>query len=220
MYSYPPFLQAVSILDEVQGKNLTMYADLAQQALEAGNGINSTYWWGVQQNMAELFTNGVNFYNFQHYDDYLPEDQLTEIMEGEVRDKLKVIPPDVTWGGQSGQVFNFMGGDFMKTAVREVDILLAEGYTVAVYSGQLDIIVDVICIDNWIKKLKWSGLYSFLDAPRISYIFDSSAPAPSGYSKTFKNFSLWNVLNAGHMVPYDNGEMAFKMFETITGQSG
>jgi len=216
MYSYPPFLQSISIIDEVQAKNLTAYAELAELALDAGLGTNATNWWSIQQDFAEEFTQNVNFYNFEHYDDYLPEDQLNDIMAGLIRQKLKIIPAGVTWGGQSGEVFDYMSGDFMTPAFKEVDMLLAAGYQVAVYSGQLDIIVDVICIDKWIQKLKWPGLYSFLNAPRTPYY--TSSGAVTGYSKTYQNFSLFNVLKAGHMVPYDNGGMAYIMFETVTGQ--
>jgi len=135
-------------------------------------------------------------------------------MAGPIRSKLKIILSNVTWGGQSDMVFESMSGDFMKSGVKAVEFLINEGYQVAVYSGQLDIIVDVICIDNWIKKLQWSGIYNFLNAPRVPHIINST---PSGFSKTFKNFSLWNILNAGHMVPYDNAPMALLMFESIIG---
>lgn len=70
--------------------------------------------------------------------------------------------------------------------------------------------MDVICIDNWIKKMQWTGsfycgsidnegLYGFLNAPRISVSING---VPNGFVKSYQNFSLWNILNAGHMVPY------------------
>jgi len=212
MYSYPPFLKTLSLIDKVQADNLTTYAILAEEALKSGNGSISTYWWGEQQNFVELFTSNVNFYNILYYTDYLPDDQLNQIMAGPIPDKLKIIPAGVTWGGQSGDVFEYMSNDFMKSGIHAVDILLAEGYQVAVYSGQMDLIVDVICIDNWIEKLQWPGLYNFLNAPRIPHVVDG---IPQGFSKIYKNFSLWNVMMSGHMVPYDNPEMSLYMFETI-----
>jgi len=213
MYSYPPFLKTISLIDAIQADNLTAYAEMADSALQLGLGNNATFWWGIQQNYAEQFAGNVNIYNFQHYDDYTPDNQLNALMNGPViRQKLGIIPTDITWGGQAGQVFEYMGNDFMKTGIRAVEILILEGYQVAVYSGQLDIIVDVICIDNWIKKLQWSGLNNFLNAPRQMYNVNG---VPNGYSKSYQNFSLWNILNAGHMVPYDNGPMALQMLENI-----
>jgi len=212
MYSYPPFLQTLSLIDKVQADNLTTYAILADEALKSGNGSISTYWWGEQQIFVELFTSNVNFYNILYYIDYLPDDQLNQIMSGVIPEKLQIIPAGVTWGGQSGDVFGAMSNDFMKSGIHAVDVLLAEGYQVAIYSGQMDLIVDVVCIDNWIQKLQWPELYNFLNAPRIPHVVDG---IPLGFSKIYKNFSLWNVMMSGHMVPYDNPEMALYMFETI-----
>jgi len=157
-------------------------------------------------------TDNVNFYNFLKYTDYLPENQFTKLMNGAIREKLGIIPANVSFGGQSGDVFQYMGGDFMRSAVSSVDTLLAKGYQVAVYSGQLDIIVDVICIDSWINELQWEGVTAWLSAPRQVQLVDG---IPNGYSKSYQNFAMWGVYNAGHMVPTDNPEMALKMFKAI-----
>jgi len=118
----------------------------------------------------------------------------------------------VTWGGQSNQVFEYMQGDFMRPAIDKVDTLLTNGYQVVVYGGQLDIIVDIICIDSWVQQLNWPDLESFNTAQRVVQNVNG---VPNGFLKTFKNFSLWNILNAGHMVPYDNGNMALQMFNAV-----
>jgi len=50
-----------------------------------------------------------------HVDNYAT-DPLTELMEGEVRAFLG-IPEEVTWGGQSSDVFSAQSGDFMKPVI-------------------------------------------------------------------------------------------------------
>lgn len=93
-------------------------------------------------------------------------------MNGPVRQKLGVIPENVTWGGtafdtsnkiccsskantfasscvpvrpgQAEEVFSKMAGDFMKPVVDVVDQLLSAGVNVTVYNGQLDLIVDTM----------------------------------------------------------------------------
>jgi len=212
MYSYPPYMVATSLIDQNQAKNLTSYAVWADQAWAAGEGVQATNLWGEQQFYAETFAGGVNFYNFLYYDDYLPENQLTVLMDGPYRKKFNIIPANVTWGGQADQVFANMEGDFMRPGVMAVDTLLSLGYTVAVYSGQLDIIVDVICIESWINELTWSNLSNFLSAPRVIQSIDG---VPNGYSKQYDNFQLWGIYKAGHMVPADNGNMALMMFNAI-----
>jgi len=212
MLSYPEYMLATSLINEVQAANLTTYALLAQKAMSQGNGDEATNYWGIQQGWAEEFAAGVNFYNFLYYTDYLPEEQLTELIDGPIRTKLGIIPTNVTWGGQSNDVFSYMSGDFMKPAVSAVDTLLSLGYTVAVYSGQLDIIVDVICIDDWMSTLTWPGITNFENAPRLIQNING---IPNGYSQSYQNLQFWGVFKAGHMVPADNGEMALAMFNAI-----
>lgn len=60
------------------------------------------------------------------------------------------------WGLQSGQVFTALAEDFMKPVTEVVERLLNEtDITVAVYNGQLDLIVDTPGISNHVK-LKFS----------------------------------------------------------------
>jgi len=213
MYSYPPYMTATSLIDENQARNLTTYAVWADQAWAAGEGVDATNYWGEQQYFAETYAGGVNFYNFLYYDDYLPENLLATLVESTYRQKFGIIPDNVTWGGQSEDVFSYMEGDFMRPGVLAVNKLLNLGYTVAVYSGQLDIIVDVICIESWMKELTWDGLPNFLTAQRNIVTINS---VPNGYLKSYKNLQLWGIYKAGHMVPADNGDMALVMFNSIT----
>ncbi|KAH9618957.1 hypothetical protein KSS87_003862 [Heliosperma pusillum] len=62
---------------------------------------------------------------------------LDDLMEGPIKTKLKIIPHNVTWGGQSDLVFTALESDFMKPRIAEVDELLSEGVSVTVYNGQV-----------------------------------------------------------------------------------
>jgi len=149
-----------------------------------------------------------------HFDNYIPEDKLAALINGQIKQQLGIIPANVTWGGQANNVFLYLQGAFMQPGVQAVEMLLNTGYQVVVYSGQLDIIVDVICIDHWIRQMHWTGINEFESAKRQVININGK---PNGYVKSYKNFSLWNILDAGHMVPYDNGEMALQMFATVIG---
>jgi len=212
MYSYAPYLFSISEIDSEQADNLTYYAIQAEVAWNKGDGVQATNFWGIQQGIAEEFAAGVNIYNFKYFYDYIPEQGMNNLMNGPIKQKLGIIPNNVTWGGQSNDVFTYMQGDFMRPAIDKVDNLLTNGYQVVVYGGQLDIIVDIICIDSWIQQLNWLDLESFNTAARVVQNVNG---VPNGFLKTYKNFSLWNILNAGHMVPYDNANMALQMFNAV-----
>jgi len=212
MYSYGPFLLATSQVNEVQADNITAYAKLADAALNKGNGMQATNYWDFQQNLIETFTGGVNFYNWLYYNYMIPDTQLAQLINGPIRKKLGIIPANVTWGGQAGQVFEYMESAFMVPSINSVDTLLKQGLPVVVYSGQLDLIVDVICTEKWMNKLTWSGMTGFSKATRQLISINGNA---NGFSQTYENLSMYNIFRSGHMVPFDNGPMALVMFNCI-----
>uniref|UniRef100_UPI00398F4C6F retinoid-inducible serine carboxypeptidase-like n=1 Tax=Pristiophorus japonicus TaxID=55135 RepID=UPI00398F4C6F len=143
---------------------------------------------------------------------------LDMLMNGPIRKKLKIIPDFVKWGGQSNDVFVNMEGDFMKPVTNLIDQLLAAGVNVTVYNGQLDLIVDTLGQEAWVKKLKWPGLSAF-SSLRWKPVYTSSRPGDTAaFYKQYHNFAFFWILKAGHMVPADQGEMAMKLLRMVTGQ--
>ncbi|VAH04797.1 unnamed protein product [Triticum turgidum subsp. durum] len=61
---------------------------------------------------------------------------LGGIMNGVVKEKLKIIPKDHEWHELSDPVYNALVNDFMKPRIDEVDELLSYGVDVTVYNGQ------------------------------------------------------------------------------------
>ncbi|CAG7830981.1 unnamed protein product [Allacma fusca] len=136
-------------------------------------------------------------------------------MNGEIKQMLRIIPENVTWGGQSGKVFEALADDFMRPVVRIVESLLNNSpLSVTVYSGQLDLIVDTMGTTQWVEKLNWTGISSWKKAPRQPIILNNSTEA---FKKSFKNFSFYWILKAGHMVPMDAPKTAVEMLQIITG---
>lgn len=56
-------------------------------------------------------------YLYQHHVGQFSEN-LNTLMNGPIRNKLKVIPANITWGGQSKMVFEALSEDFMQPAVK------------------------------------------------------------------------------------------------------
>ncbi|XP_029401993.1 retinoid-inducible serine carboxypeptidase [Mus pahari] len=167
--SWGPYLYSMSLLDN---QGLAEVSDIAEQVLNAVNkGFykEATQLWGKAEMIIEKNTDGVNFYNIltksspentmessleflrsplvrlcQRHVRHLQGDTLSQLMNGPIKKKLKIIPEDITWGAQASYVFISMEGDFMKPAIDVVDKLLAAGVNVTVYNGQLDLIVDTI----------------------------------------------------------------------------
>nr|KAF6296856.1 serine carboxypeptidase 1 [Myotis myotis] len=111
-----------------------------------------------------------------------------------------------------------MEEDFMKPAISVVDELLEAGVNVTVYNGQLDLIVDTMGQEAWVRKLKWTELSKFNQLKWKPLYNDPTSSETSAFVKSHKNLAFYWILKAGHMVPSDQGDTALKMMKLVTGQ--
>ncbi|PKU36689.1 retinoid-inducible serine carboxypeptidase [Limosa lapponica baueri] len=165
-------------------------------------------------------TDNVNFYNimtkevpemtsneqenlhlrlYQRHVKNMHKESLNELMNGPIREKLKIIPDCVKWGGQSRDVFENMAEDFMKPVVDIVDQLLAANVNVTVYNGQLDLIVDTMGQEAWIRKLKWPNLDQFNQQRWKALYVSPESTETAAFHKAYENFAFFWILKAGHM---------------------
>ncbi|XP_048466783.1 retinoid-inducible serine carboxypeptidase [Rhincodon typus] len=241
--SWGPYLYSISLLDDQGLAEVNSYAERVQAAIEAGDFQHATELWSVTERVVEQNTDGVNFYNIMTkqtdsnspqivplmrnsqlvslYNRHIVPLQSTSLdwlMNGPIRKKLKIIPDFVKWGGQSNEVFSNMEGDFMRPVIDIIDKLLLADVNVTVYNGQLDLIVDTLGQEMWVKKLKWPGLSPF-SRLRWKPVYTPSKPSDTAaFYKQYQNFAFFWILKAGHMIPSDQGEMALKLLRMVTGQ--
>ncbi|KAM9596530.1 retinoid-inducible serine carboxypeptidase [Trichechus inunguis] len=241
--SWGPYLYSMSLLDD---QGLAEVAKVAEQVLNAvnkGDYVEATRLWGEAEMVIEQNTDGVNFYNIltknttvpakessleftqshlvhlcQRHMRHLQQDALSQLMNGPIKKKLKIIPEDYSWGAQATNVFMNMEGDFMKPVTSIVDELLEAGVSVTVYNGQLDLIVDTIGQEAWVRKLKWPELSTFNQLKWKALYIDPRSSETSAFVKSYKNLAFYWILRAGHMVPADQGAMALKMMRLVTQQ--
>ncbi|XP_048221916.1 retinoid-inducible serine carboxypeptidase [Perognathus longimembris pacificus] len=241
--SWGPYLYSMSLLDD---KGLAEVSNVAEKVLDAinkGHYKEATQLWEEAEMVIEKNTDGVNFYNIltkstptssmesgleflhrhlvrlcQRHVRHLQGDTLSQLMNGPIRKKLKIIPEDISWGAQSPKVFMNMEEDFMKPVVSIVDELLEAGVNVTVYNGQLDLIVDTMGQEAWLRKLKWPELSKFSQLKWKALYSNPKSLETSAFMKAYKNLAFYWILRAGHMVPSDQGDMALKMMRLVTQQ--
>ncbi|XP_040291258.1 retinoid-inducible serine carboxypeptidase [Bufo bufo] len=239
--SWGPYLYSISLLDGNGLKEVQAAATAVQDALATGQFKLATELWSKTEDVIEENTDGVNFYNilskdslmtgsrkeaefsspsvgrlFQRHVQPLHADDLDELMNGPIRAKLKIIPDSVRWGGQAALVFENMAGDFMKPVVDMVDELLSAGVNVTVYNGQLDLIVDTVGQETWVKQLKWKKLDRFRSLRWNPLRLDVEETA--AFYKVWDNFSFFWILKAGHMVPSDQPLTTLRMLRMVVNQ--
>lgn len=126
-------------------------------------------------------------------EEYDADAKLQALMRGAVAEVLN-IPKNVTWGSQSGAVFDTLAGDFMKPVTDIVELLLnTTTLQVIVYNGQLDLICATPGTVEWVNRLKWTGSKGYLEAPRNGFGVNNVL---EGYVRSNGNFSMyWVKLN-------------------------
>ncbi|KAL2611011.1 hypothetical protein R1flu_022703 [Riccia fluitans] len=235
LYAWPPVLKSFSLVDDADKARLDSYADLAASELEKGKFVNATYIWGDMEVEVLRVTDNVDFYNLLNHESEEEllrssletrlgarllkknaPDPLETLMNGPIRQKLRIIPDSVHWGESSGDVFGEMLGDFMIPRIDQVDEMLALGVKLVIYSGQLDLICCTIGTEAWVQKLKWPGLAKFNQAKRTAISCGETQTA--AFVKHYGNLTFYWIMNAGHMVPTDSPCMALKMLKLITEQ--
>ncbi|ELW61600.1 Retinoid-inducible serine carboxypeptidase [Tupaia chinensis] len=194
-----------SLLDD---NGLAEVFKIAEQVLDAVNKKHykeATLLWDKAEVVIENNTDGVNFYNI------LTKSSPMSVMESSLEFTQTHL-------GQAANVFFNMEEDFMKPVISIVDELLKTGINVTVYNGQLDLIVDTMGQEAWIRKLKWSELPKFNQLKWKALYTNPESSETSAFVKSYKNLAFYWILKAGHMVPSDQGDMALKMMRLVTPQ--
>ncbi|KAL6653239.1 hypothetical protein ACP70R_012164 [Stipagrostis hirtigluma subsp. patula] len=235
--SYPWLLRGMSRMDDNAFHKAIMMAVKVKQEMAAGQFTVALKTWTDLLDWIDAKSGGVNMDNFM-IDDSMSlvllglrtrlassssssqeidsgPNTINGIMNGVIREKLKIIPKDVTWQDVSLQVYDALANDFMKPAIDEVDELLALGVNVMVYNGQLDVICSTSGVEAWVQKLKWEGLHKFLSLPRNPLHYCRPYNQTNAFVRSYKNLHFYWVLGAGHMVPVDQPCTAVNMISSI-----
>lgn len=236
--TWGPYLYYTNLVNGAGLNQVNAMAAQTESAFVAGRFAEATQLWSKTEDLIEELTDNVSFYNILLHGDaasspglvgwertrqrvlgQLHADELTALMNGPIKKKLN-IPANVTWGAQSGKVFEKQAVDFMKNVTSTVSSLLKAGVNVTVYSGQLDLIVDTIGTLNWVQKLQWSGLQGFNAAKRVPLYppADVETKNTGAFLQSYQNFHFYWILKAGHMVPSDAGDMALKMLRMVINE--
>lgn len=228
----------MSLVDDQGYAAIQRSAEACQLAIHEGRWQDATDLWAATEVVVIIRTHYVDFYNILKFN--LPEpvgngtfsavkapyrpaaspkaaDPLDELMNGPIKEYLGIIPANVTWGGQSDDVFTYQEVDFMKPVISSVDeALMTTDLQVVVYQGQLDLICDTYGAMDWVQQLTWPDLANYNNASRQWFI-DNDLYQTDMFVKAYNKFKFYWLLDAGHSVPKDNGNTAYRMLQRILG---
>ncbi|ORY79276.1 Alpha/Beta hydrolase protein [Leucosporidium creatinivorum] len=114
---------------------------------------------------------------------------------------------------QLNQAFTF-NGDVAHNTAALLPPLLEAGIRVGIYAGEADFMCNYIGNLAWMNVLDWSGKEDFNAAKNHSFVTKSGKKGGETRSvgKGAGTFTYLQVYDAGHMVPYDQPEVALDFF--------
>jgi len=230
--TWGPYLHAVSYLDDNQLTTANNKAAECQNLVDNNQWYDATTCWGEMEDLIGTLTAEVSWYNilkaggtddwskktaleknkvsktnlmkrqFDRHVGTLQSDAVSDLMNGQMREKFKIIPANVRFGAQSSAVFNKQWGDFMTPNYDTVDALLTRGVPITIMNGQLDLICDTLGVELWLKRLKWSGINNFLSSEKKSFA-PTDRSEVYGFYKKYQNLQMFYILRGGHMIAHD-----------------
>ncbi|KAE8818304.1 serine carboxypeptidase-like 51 [Hordeum vulgare] len=239
--AYAPVLLDVSRLDDNAGDAAKKKAATVKEQIAAGRLAASQGSWSDLLDFIRSKSASVDMYNFlldagmdpvaadlpatsssktqvTKYSTYLAGSQeeagantLSGIMNGVIKEKLKIIPKEHEWYELSDPVYNALVNDFMKPRIDEAMNLLS----LLVLFAKLDVICSTKGAEAWVQKLKWDGLKNFLSLPREP-LYCGSSTVTKAFVRSYKNLHFYWILGAGHFVPADQPCIALSMIGGIT----
>jgi serine carboxypeptidase 1 len=227
--TWGPYLLSVGAIDQNGYEQIQQAAEATKEAVESGDFTMATNLWAAAEGVVEGVTANIDFYNIltKVYGPWNKNRKLIKPgLRDEVDDKIDVLMNndvkealglDASWGYQSGFVFDALYEDFMKPVTDIVEELLnTTDLNVAVYNGQLDLIVDTPGTVEWVDKLKFEGAEDWKLTNRKPIVVNDVV---EGYYKKLGNLGMYWVDRAGHMVPRDNpAAMEFIIEDVASGQ--
>ncbi|KAJ3666368.1 hypothetical protein Zmor_001812 [Zophobas morio] len=242
--TWGPYLLSVGAVDQNGYEQIQESAEATKAAFDEGDYSKSTDLWVSTEMLILSLTDNIDFYNIltkvgdvwgrksksinfvTGYQINFFAKIIKPFLTDDVDDKIDVLMNkqvkgalglDVSWGDQSGGVFNALYEDFMKPVTEIVEELLnTTDIRVAVYNGQLDLIVDTPGTIKWVDELKFDGSSKWKNTDRKAIAVDATA---EGYYKKLGNLAFYWVNRSGHMVPSDNPQaMDFILEDVINGK--
>ena len=224
MVTHAPMLYEMSLLDDIQLKNLSDIAWKAYWDGENGQWESVIQSWSKWVSTVYQFVPPVTFYSImdlsrvdENKQGSVYDINIDELMNGHVREKLKIIPDDKLWNNWYEDAFfaQYDSHDALKPVWHLVDeVLKTSDIDVVVYSGQLDIICSTAGALRWMNKLTWEGKTKFDKAER-KLLANPDTRKPEMFVKAHDTLKMYWILNSGHVVPADVPDAALRMLNRI-----
>ena len=225
---YDEYMEMNEIFDEIYKANLTEHAEVLKMADQKLFRTHFKYAPCISlYNIFDIAPTGLfqaddNLTMYRLCTSYnsIYAMNISKLMNGQVRQKLGIIPDDLIWKWRNIDVYwaQVRSNDMYVDKWPIIDDLLnSTDIDVIIYQGQLDIICNTAGTIAWMQKLKWPGLENYNAAERQT-LPNPHTHVPEMFFKSHGHLQMYWILNSGHAVPADVPDVALRMLNRILDQ--
>ncbi|XP_008549613.1 retinoid-inducible serine carboxypeptidase [Microplitis demolitor] len=227
--SWPQFLLNTGIVDTAGSKRIETAAKKAEKAVNERNWKAATDAEVETLDTISLVSDNITQFNIliersshagiQNHTTLFPKppkpaehwSQLVTFMNTDVKQALGLTR---TWLMDSEKVAEVLWSEIFKPAVRTVEELLNDtDLKVSVYGAQLDLICALPGTVKWVENMNWKHDKAWKNSSRVPFAVNNIL---EGYVKAYKNFKMYWVFRAGHLVANDNPYAVTAILQDLT----
>ncbi|CAK68518.1 unnamed protein product (macronuclear) [Paramecium tetraurelia] len=126
------------------------------------------------------------------------------------------LPTNITFNSCNQDIYAAFAEDQSISVLPSIEYLLQEKIKIFVYQGQLDTVVTLAGVEQWVNLLKWQELPTWKKQKKTQWKFINPITQEEETAGTIKSYKLLHfcvVYNAGHMTSTDQPEASFQMLK-------
>eukprot|EP01104_Vermistella_antarctica_P013456 TRINITY_DN4069_c0_g1_i1.p1 TRINITY_DN4069_c0_g1~~TRINITY_DN4069_c0_g1_i1.p1 ORF type:complete len:462 (-),score=128.43 TRINITY_DN4069_c0_g1_i1:401-1738(-) len=213
--AYGPFASANDLITDFDYKLMNVSSKECVDLLEKGDLDTAEVVCNLIMRVVLEKNPGINYYNINATCDgplCYDFDAVTSYLNLKATQQMLGVNK-ITWEAcNDGVNLGFTPVDYLTAFNQDVPVQLDLGYKVLAYSGMLDLICNYFGGASWLANTPWSGQTGFNAQTLKPWMVDG---AKAGNVKTYNNLTWLEVMDAGHMVPHDQGAAALNLFNSF-----
>ncbi|XP_035231146.1 probable serine carboxypeptidase CPVL [Stegodyphus dumicola] len=214
MMDYGDYLYNIGLVDEIQAKQMKNLSNSIvnhirkkdyYEALVEMDKLIINFQLLPYTSLFKNFTGFDFYYNFFHSE--APEDFNYFYTYVELPEFKKALHVGNLKFQNGSMAQKYLLLDIMQSVKSKVAVIM-DNYRVLFYNGQLDVIIPYPLTVNFLKTVKWKHSVEYREAKRTLWKLNGKI---AGYVHSVENFHEILVRNAGHILPYDQPEVALDL---------
>ena len=149
--------------------------------------------------LVQNYSGNVNIYNIREYS-WPDMGGYAKWLNLPATQTLLHIPSPIQWISCNEDIYDAFIADVTSGIITPMMPTLLDSIKVLIYNGQDDLIINTMGVEYWLSHIQWQYMPNFLSSRRGAWKVQGNI---AGYAQAYGNMNFVQILQAGHMSPFD-----------------